>query len=111
MTKLAFLTPVILNALVISGVVLNNGVRTFTRLLKDLIFYNSESYKRLRKYNSSFVTFDSNGVNRLGVIHDFVKASDCVCDSICRNCSITEVFLFASPILFEFNRIYWLHNV
>lgn len=100
MTKLSPSSPGILDTLANNGVVLKKNIHTFTRLLKNGIFYNSESYKRLRKYNSSFVTFDLDGANRLGIIYSFVKVSDCDCDCICQTClNDTEILAILNPLV------------
>lgn len=67
-------------------------IYSFTRLLKYNMFYNSSTYKRLRKYNSSIVKFCVNDMTEIGIVHTFLKVSFCNCGRGCENCNNISYF-------------------
>lgn len=59
------------------------NVHTYLRLLKDSKLFISEMYNRAKSTLSSCVVYEKNQVEKLGVIHCFVKISECVCGDHC----------------------------
>lgn len=66
----------------------DSNVRMFQRFLKSGILYTSELYERSRKTNSMYVKYNLNNRPCLGVIHCFVKVSNCDCDFYRDNCNV-----------------------
>lgn len=69
-------------ALINSNLPLEN-VHTYLRLLKDSKLFISEMYDKAKSTFSSCVVYEKNREEKLGVIHCFVKISDCVCGDHC----------------------------
>ena len=61
-------------------------MRIFYRLMKKGILYTSELYRRSAKTNSMNVKYHANGRDLyFGVIHCFVKVSNCNCRNFCQD--------------------------
>lgn len=69
-------------ALMNSSLPLEN-VHIYLRLLKDSKLFVGEKYDRAESTLSSYVVYEKNREEKLGVIHCFVKISECVCGDHC----------------------------
>lgn len=69
-------------ALMNSNLPLEN-VHIYLRLLKDSKLFISEMYDRAKSTLSSRIVYEKNREEKLGVIHCFVKISECVCGDHC----------------------------
>lgn len=93
LTKFDVLPENLTSVFMESGIIISGKCFSFTRLYKDGIEYDSESYHRQRKTISYYVKYVHNNKLYIGKILEFIKLRRCFCNSEnCQNCYLNSEY-------------------